>query len=171
MRYTVGNVQRAWKNIQVSILYVVPCILDLTIYCMEINHLAILVCGILSMVIGAIWYGPLFGKKWMEICGVNADDFKARAEMQKGAAPLYAVQFVLTLFQVLVLAHLIADTTKVSGLERSLWIYAAFIMPMIVGCVMWTAEPAKRKWARFLIQSGYQLVVFVLFGIILTVWK
>ncbi len=59
---------------------------------MEINYLAILVCGVLSMVIGAIWYGPLFGKKWMEICGVNADDLNARKEMQKGAAPLYAVQ-------------------------------------------------------------------------------
>ncbi len=138
---------------------------------MEINYLAILACGVLSMVIGSIWYGPLFGKKWMEICGVNADDLKARAEMQKSAGPLYVVQFVFVLFQVLVLAHLIADTTKVSGLERSLWIYAGFIMPMIFGCAMWTAEPSKRKWARFLIQSGYQLVLFVMFGIILTMWK
>jgi hypothetical protein len=138
---------------------------------MEINYLAILVCGVLSMVIGSIWYGPLFGKKWMEICGVNSADLEVRKKMQKEAGLLYGVQFVLTLFQVLVLAHLIADTVKVSGLERSLWIYVAFVMPIIAGCSMWTAEPAKRKWARFLIQSGYQLVLFVMFGIILTVWK
>lgn len=138
---------------------------------MEINYFAVLVCGVLSMVIGSVWYGPMFGRKWMDICQVNAMDLEARKKMQKEAMPLYVIQFVLVLFQVLVLAHLIADTVRVSGTERSLWIWAAFVMPTIAGCSMWTAEPGKRKWARFFIQSGYQLVLFILFGVVLTLWK
>lgn len=138
---------------------------------MEINYLAVLVCGVLSVGLGAVWYGPLFGKKWMEIVGVNAQDLAAREAMQKSAGPLYGVQFLLTLFQVLVLAHLIADTTRVSGLERSLWIVAAFVIPTIAGSSMWTAEPTNRKWARFLLQSGYQIVSFVVFGLVLQYWK
>ncbi len=31
----------------------------------QINLLAVVVCAIASMVLGMLWYGPLFGKKWM----------------------------------------------------------------------------------------------------------
>lgn len=137
---------------------------------MEINYLAILVCAALAMVVGAVWYGPLFGKKWLEIIGADAEDLEKRKEMQKKAGPLYLVQFVLVLFQVLVLAHLIADTETASGLERALWIWAAFVMPTIAGTAMWNNDSAKVSWARFLIQSGYQLVLFIIFGTILMLW-
>lgn len=123
------------------------------------------------MVIGAVWYGPLFGKKWLEIVGATAEDLEARKKMQAAAGPLYVVQFVLTLFQVLVLAHLVADTTRVGGLERSLWIWAAFVIPTLAGAVMWTNEEERRKWARFLIQGGYQLTIFIVFGLLLQFWK
>jgi hypothetical protein len=96
-----------------------------------INYWAIASGAVLSMVIGAIWYGPLFGKKWMEITGVNPADLEARKKMQKSAGLLYVVQFVLTLFQVLILAHLVADTKLAGELERSLWIWAAFIIPTL----------------------------------------
>lgn len=138
---------------------------------MDVNYWAIVTGAVLSMVIGAIWYGPLFGNKWMEIVGVNPADLEARKKMQKSAGPLYAVQFILTLFQVLVLAHLVADTQIVGGLERSLWIWAAFVIPTLAGAVMWTNEIRKLKWTRFLIQGGYQLVLFIVFGLLLQFWK
>ncbi|TXG76353.1 DUF1761 domain-containing protein [Candidatus Dojkabacteria bacterium] len=137
----------------------------------SVNYFAIVVGAVLSMAIGAVWYGPLFGKKWLEIVGATAEDLEARKKMQAAAGPLYVVQFVLTLFQVLVLAHLIADTTRVGGLERSLWIWAAFVIPTLAGAVMWTNEEGRRKWARFLIQGGYQLTIFIVFGLLLQFWK
>jgi len=138
---------------------------------LNVNYWAIASGAVLSMIIGAIWYGPIFGKKWMEIAGVDAADEEARKKMQKSAGPLYAVQFLLTLFQVLVLAHLIADTKIAGGFERSLWIWAAFVIPTLAGAVMWTNEKGKLKWARFLIQGGYQLVLFIVFGLLLQFWK
>ena len=136
-----------------------------------VNYWAVLAGAVFSMVLGAIWYGPLFGKKWMEIIGVDPNDEVAKKKMQKSAAPLYGVQFLLTLFQVLVLAHLIADTTKVSGIERALWIWAAFIIPTLAGAVMWTNQSSKLKWSKFLIQGGYQLILFIAFGLLLQLWK
>jgi hypothetical protein len=50
---------------------------------MNINYWAVLVCGVLSMVIGFVWYGPLFGKKWMEIVGATFKDIEERKRMQK----------------------------------------------------------------------------------------
>lgn len=138
---------------------------------MEVNYWAILVCGILSMVVGAIWYGPLFGRKWCEIIGADPNDIEGIKKMQKESAKLYFVQFILTLFQVWVLAYYIEGWKEASGLQNALWIWGAFVMPVIAGTAMWNNDPKKVAWSRFLIQSGYQLVIFVIFGLILGFWK
>ncbi len=138
---------------------------------MEINYFAVLLCGFLAMVFGSIWYGPLFGKKWMKITRATPKDLEERKKMQKAAAPLYAIQFVLVLFQAWVLAYYIAGWKDASGIENSLWIWAAFVMPTIAGTSMWTNDSRAVMRARFLIQSGYQLVLFFLFGLILGLWR
>jgi hypothetical protein len=93
--------------------------------------------------------------------------------MQKEAGPLYAVQFAMTLFQVFVLAHLIAmgESQGVSGITRALFIWAAFVIPTLAAAAMWNNDPTKVKWARFLIQGGYQLLIFIMFALILMYWK
>lgn len=138
---------------------------------MEINYLAVLVASILSMVLGALWYGPLFGKKWMQIIGAKPMTEAEKKQMQKQAMPLYLVQFLLTLFQVYVLAQYIAGWTDASGIENSLWIWAAFVMPTVAGASMWNNDSKEIAWSRFLIQGGYQLVLFVIFGLVLGMWK
>ncbi len=138
---------------------------------MEINLLAVLACGIVSMVIGFVWYGPLFGKKWAEVIGATDMDMEARKKMQKSAGPLYAVQFLLTLFQAYILAGYLGGWKEVSALHQSLLIWAAFIMPVVAGSCMWNNDPKKVAWTKFLLQAGYQLVLFVVFGLILSYWK
>lgn len=123
------------------------------------------------MVIGLIWYGPLFGRKWAELIGANPDDLEAIKKMQASAGPLYGLQFLLTLFQMYVLAHFIKGWSDVSGLEASLWIYAAFILPIIAGSAMWNNESKKMAWRRFLLPAGYQLILFVLAGLVLGYWN
>lgn len=137
---------------------------------MEINYMAVLACGVIAMVLGAIWYGPLFGKAWLKVIGASDADLKARKEMQKKAMPLYGIQFLLVLFQVYVLAYFIKGWTEVSGVENALWIWAAFVMPTVAAGAMWNNDSSKVAWSRFLIQAGYQLVLFVIFGYILGVW-
>ncbi len=138
---------------------------------LAVNYLAVLTGAVASMAIGAIWYGPVFGKKWMEIIGVNPDSEEELRAMQKGTGLLYGIQFVLTLFEVLVLAHLIADTTRVGGVERAVWIWAGFIVPTLAGAVIWTNQKNGLKWAQFFIQGGYQLVMFGVYGVLLQFWK
>ena len=138
---------------------------------MEINYLAVLVSAVLSMVIGGIWYGPLFGKLWFKVVGADASDLEARKEMQKKAGPLYLIQFVLSLFQVFVLAVIINVFTNMSALETALWMYAGFIVPMVAAGAMWNNDSKEVSWTRFWIQAGYQLILFIMFGLILGFWK
>lgn len=137
---------------------------------MEINYIAIGVCAVLAMVVGYVWYGLLFKNAWLRIIGADQDTLEQREAMQKEAGPLYVIQFVLVLGQLYILSHFIKGWEEAGGIEAALWIWLGFIMPTLAGCAMWTNEPNKQKWARFLIQAGYQLVLFVTFGYILGTW-
>ncbi len=129
----------------------------------------IIVCAILSMVLGAIWYGPLFGKKWMEIIGATEATKEERQKMQKAAMPLYLIQFFLTLFQAFVLTGFLKgwEDGNTGALQNTLWIWSGFIIPTIAGACMWNNDSNKIKWARFLIQGGYQLALFLMFWLVL----
>jgi hypothetical protein len=136
-----------------------------------VNYWAVVTGAVISMVIGGIWYGPLFGKKWAEIIGADNMDQETRKKMQKAAMPFYLVQFLLTLYQVFILAHFIPGTNLFDGMHWSVLIWSAFVIPTLAGAVMWTNEPGRLKWARFLIQGGYQLILFAVFGLLLAFWK
>ena len=120
---------------------------------------------------GYVWYGPIFKKKWLEVIKANEADLAARSTMEKGIWKLYITQFLLAFFQIWVLAYYIAGWTDASGLVNALWIWAAFVVPTLAGTAMWNNDSAKIAWTRFLIQSGYQLVCFIVFGLILGFWK
>lgn len=138
---------------------------------MEINYFAIVTCAVLAMVIGAVWYGPIFGKKWLDIICATDCDLEKRKEMNKGVWKLYVTQFLLVLFQVWVLSYYIQGWKEASGLVNALWIWGAFVVPTVAASAMWNNDNAKVSWARFLIQAGYQLVVFAVFGLVLGLWK
>mgnify|MGYP001608100183 FL=1 len=70
---------------------------------MDTNYWAVLISSVFAIVLGAIWYGPLFGKKWLEVTGMDKVDMARRQEMMKNVWKLYITQFLLCLFQVLVL--------------------------------------------------------------------
>jgi len=139
---------------------------------MTIHYLPVLVCAVVAMVLGFIWYGPLFGKKWMEILGVDLqEDPEKKAEMQKAAMPLYIVQFFLALLQALVLAYYTAFLATGAAIVNALLLWLAFVMPTVATSSMWTNESGGTKWQKFLIQAGFQFVMFALFGFILGIWK
>lgn len=138
---------------------------------MEINFIAVFFGAVASMVIGSVWYGPLFGRRWMELNGGDPNDIEKCKEMQKEAMPLYLVQFGLSLVQLYVLAHFVAAWKDASGVETSLWIWLGFVMPTVAGLSMWNSQPGKTKWALFLLSAGYQLLSFIAFGLILSWWQ
>ena len=135
------------------------------------HYILILIGGVVSMIVGSIWYGPMFGKKWMEICKVTEMDIERRKEMQKAAMPLYITQFLLTLLQLFILVNQMTWggwTGQAIGVSFFYWL--GFIMPTIAGSAMWNNDATKVKWARFLIQSGYQFVMFLIFGFMIQMW-
>lgn len=140
---------------------------------MEIQIVPILICVILSMVIGSLWYGPLFGKTWMAIIGVDPalmNDPVKKKEMQKQMYGAYIIQLVLSIIQIWILSHYITIWTDVSGIVRALPLWLGFVMPTVATNILWSNLSRPLMWKSLLIQAGYYLVSFSLFGLILASW-
>lgn len=130
---------------------------------MEVNYSAMLVCAVLAMAIGALWYGPLFGRKWLEITGQGA--------IRRDPLALYGVQFILSLVQLYVLSQFINGWTDASGMENAFWIWLGFVMPTVAGLSLWNGQPVRDRFTMFGIAAGYQLVSLLAFGFILELWQ
>src|SRR5688572_26784541 len=82
-----------------------------------VNYLAIFAATILSVVLGSLWYGPLFGKTWTKLMGWS------KSEMEKGAADKnemmksYGLQFVGSVVMMFVLSHTLVFAKAYLGSE------------------------------------------------------
>jgi hypothetical protein len=140
---------------------------------MEINYVAVLVSAIVAVVIGMVWYGPVFGKafmranNWPDWETVSAEEKKIK---QKEMGWLYLVQFIFSLIQICILAHFIQGWTTVSPYEVATWLWLGFIVPIVAGNSIWSMTTLTKRVTLFAIGAGYQLVTMLVFAYILSHW-
>jgi hypothetical protein len=138
-----------------------------------VNWLAILVAGIVIFMLGGLWYSPvLFAKKWIAL--QNKTEEQMRAEAASANMPLmYASAFVTGLLiawgMALVFAHIANDMpmNAAHGALLGFIIWLAFAASTSYATALFSGKP-RQLW---LIDSAYNLVSFVLAGIILAVWR
>lgn len=127
------------------------------------NYLAILVAGVVNMVIGFLWYGPLFGKKWSALTGVTEEQMKSI-----NPGPLYAQSFVATLVAYYVLARFIAQTTTLTeGIEVACLVWLGFVTTVQFTASLFSTRPRT----LYFLDTGYQFVTFLAAGAIIGAWK
>ncbi len=133
-----------------------------------LNYLAILAGAVANMVLGALWYGPLFGKQWMALTGMTGE--KLAAAKAKGMTKEYALGFVGALAMSYVLAHVVdytGATTATLGAQAGFWSWLGFIAPVMMSVVLWEGKP----WKLWGLNSGYYLISLVIMGAILATWQ
>ena len=127
------------------------------------DYLGILICAVLSMVLGFLWYGPIFGKKWMWVIGASAED----ESNMKGMGKLYALAFALSVLQAYVLSLFVSGIGVGVAVRAVVMIWLGIIVPVVAGGSMWNHDKARVAWSRFLIQAFYYLVLMVVFAFVL----
>ena len=50
-------------------------------FLVPVNYLAVLLSAVSNMVVGFLWYGPLYGKEWRNLVGFNKSNQKNQKEM------------------------------------------------------------------------------------------
>ena len=128
-----------------------------------VNWLAVAVGAIINMFVGFLWYGPLFGDRWMRMIGKRAEDIESDSTM-----------YVVTGVAALVTSYMLAVVMGASGA-------ATLVEGAIIGGAIWVGlgatatlvyttfeGPPTNVW---FLHAMYQLVVFVALGGLFTVWR
>lgn len=123
----------------------------------SINWIGVLVAAVSAFIIGAVWYGPLFGKTWQKLVGLSDK------ETQKNMTRTLVGAFVLTFIVSVVLAYFIGANDIAFGLFAGLaaglgWVATAFGINYLF---------EHRSFKLYLINAGYNIIIFGLTGAII----
>ncbi len=135
----------------------------------SINYMAVIVAAIVNMVLGFLWYGPLFGKPWMKMMGYSKEDME-KAKKSGMMPKLYAITAVGALVMAYVLAHFVqlgSSATAMDGAMVGFWVWLGFIATTTLSSVLWERKP----WSLYALNNGYYLVLLLINGALLTVWR
>lgn len=126
---------------------------------MDINWIAVIAAAVSAFVLGGIWYGPLFGKKWLALNGMSEDD------AQSGhPAIIFGGALVLSFIAALVFALFLGPdqsvefTTAAGFAAGSCWVAATFGINYLF---------ARRPLGLWLIDGGYATLQFTLYGLLI----
>ena len=132
---------------------------------MYINHLAVAVCAISSLVIGGIWYSPMaFLKTWKKESGLS-DEQIAKTNMLK----TYGLTLVFAFLMSYNLAFFLGDSKTDWQWGLTAGFLAGFGWATLSFAVIGLFE--LRSFKYILINGGYITVWFSLIGFILGIWR
>lgn len=135
----------------------------------SINYFAVVAAAISQMVLGFLWYGPVFGKQWMALSGHSQEKMKQQMK-DKSMASLYATAFIGSLVMAYVLAHFAAvwGAMDVMGaFQLAFWTWLGFIATVLLGSVLWEGKPVT----LYVLNAAYQLVSLVVMAVIIALWR
>ena len=137
---------------------------------MGVNLWSVLAAAVATMILGFLWYSPLlFAKPWTLAMGYDPNDKAKMEEMRKGAGKLYGITFVASLISAFVLAKIIDITTVNStlyGMKIGFAVWLGFVTTVQLTSTLFKKRPIKLYW----IDTGYQLVCYLVMGAILAKW-
>ncbi len=131
----------------------------------NVNHLAVFVCALMSLVIGAVWWSPLlFSKAWQKETGLS-DDELAKANPAKNFGLSFLLAYVISYN----LAFFLSDSATdwkwglTAGLLAGVgWAVTSYIIISLF---------EMRSLKHMLINCGYLTVYFAVVGLILGAWR
>jgi len=132
----------------------------------DVNWVAVLVAGIIPLVVGMLWYGPLFGKRWLTLMETTA------AEIGQDFSPgkTHGISFALSLVTAWVLAQLIAETSgsgsAMIGVHVALLALIGFVLPVAHQSVAFERRKAGLAW----LNVAYNAVAMTGQAVLIAIW-
>ena len=134
------------------------------------NFGAIIVAAIVTFMLGGLWYSPiLFAKPWMLAHGYDPNDKEKIEAMKKNAGPMYGAAFVASLLSAIILARMFSSLgvhDAMRGVKIAVAVWLGFVATVQLTGTLF----GGKKIQLFFIDTGYQLLCFIVMGAILSVW-
>jgi len=123
-----------------------------------VSLLATLVGTVLGFMLGALWYGPLFGKRWMAAVGLTPEAIRRGMN----PVPTYGTTFVLAFLACYVLGVYLGPNP---GRAFAITVGAAVGICWVATSLATNYLFEGRSVTLMLINGGYHAVRFTLFGL------
>jgi len=136
----------------------------------SVNWLAVVVCVIVSMISGSLWYNPkTFFPMWWQVVGGGREQPSMENMGMTWALTVVSsfVQAVAMSFMVTAMGSMSGGATLASGAMAGFMLWLGFVAPTYMVNKLFAGHGLK-IWA---IEVGNHLVNFVLFGAILGAWR
>ncbi len=133
----------------------------------DINWLAVLAAAIASFVIGFFWYSPmLFSKAWQREAKLTDEDISG------GNLPLiFGSTFVAAAIGVILFAAVVRGTLGPEPAVGDTVLLGLVIGAGWVGTTFATGYLFERRsFTLWLINAGYNVVLFLVYGLIIGLW-
>ena len=131
----------------------------------EINWLAVVVGTVGYMVLGALWYGPLFGSVWMRSMGYDGPEDVEGEDSWTNYA-LTSFGSLVAAVALAVLVDWVGATTWQMGLGVGLAAGLGFVATAGLQAVPFE----DRSWATYALSVGYNVVALAGIGVLLALW-
>ena len=138
-------------------------LMDIVNHLGDINWLAVFTATISAFLLGGLWYSKkLFGTRWMQEIGLTEESI-----VQSNTARTFGTTLVLQFIAATALAVFLgADSSWLSGLQSGaliglLWIATSYGTTYLF---------EQRSLYLFMINAGYNVVLFAIMGAILGAW-
>jgi len=124
------------------------------------NWLAIILGAVGAFAVGAVWYGPLFGRAWQKEVGLSDEDLK-----NSNLAMTYGLSFLMFIPLSITLSFIIGAHPTID------WTHAAF-HGALMGVMVLSAITGihylyqKKSLKLFLIDAGYAILFMAVCGAI-----
>jgi len=136
-------------------------------FLVPVNYFAILICAVVSMLLGYLWYGPLFGKKWENLVGLTAEKKK---KAKKTMPQKYLIMFISSLVMAYILFHFIwyaapGSVTLFKSLKVAIYSWLGFIATFSLSKFLFSTENQVKS--LLFIETGFYLVDLILISVII----
>ncbi len=132
---------------------------------MRVNYGAVVVSAVVYWILGALWYGVVFGRQWMALEHISEEQARS---MPNPWLP-YVITFLLNLLIAFVLMQICIwrnANTAARGAAVGVLVWIGFVGPVTFTTHMYEMRPP----ALFAINQFYSLVGLLLVGAILGAW-
>lgn len=130
-----------------------------------INHIAVLVCAVMSLVIGGVWWSSImFAKAWQRENGLTDEQLANISPLKN-----FGLSFLLAWLMSYNLAFFLGapGTTWQWGLTAGLLAGVGWVIPMFIVIALFE----QRSFKYIAINCGYIAVYFAVIGFILGIWR
>jgi len=131
-----------------------------------INYLSVLIAAAAIMGVGALWYGPVFGKHWMKMKGYTPESMRNMKMSARKAMALAALGALATAFVLALLIRLLNPIGLGGAFMLALLVWIGFIVPLKANEVLFE----EGDWKLFLFNIGELFVALLIASAVLTLW-